>query len=134
MTTKPGWDLPVFRQFLKFFCVGAVSTGLQYLILVVLVSIGDMRPVAASAVGYGLGACVGYWLNYYFTFGSRRAHAATLARFAAVAVAGLMLNSVIMAFANDVLEFHYLVAQVTATVMVLAWNFVANRFWTFGSA
>ncbi len=127
-------ESPVFQQFLKFFCVGAVATSVQYLALVILVNISDIKPVFASAVGYGLGACVGYWLNYRFTFGSQRAHAATFARFAAVAVSGLILNSVIMAFTNEVLEFHYLVAQMTATVLVLGWNFFANRLWTFGSS
>ncbi len=124
---------PVLRQFIKFFCVGAVATALQYLILVMLVNFGGARPVAASAVGYGLGACVGYLLNYHFTFVSQRKHLVTLARFAIVAVAGLMLNSVIVAFTNEGLGFHYLVAQLIATALVLGWNFIANRLWTFGS-
>jgi putative flippase GtrA len=132
MKLWPAGNSPVLQQFIKFFGVGAVATALQYLTLVVLVNFGGTRPVAASAVGYGLGACVGYLLNYHFTFASRRTHSTTLARFATVAAIGLMLNSAILAFSNEVLEFHYLVAQVIATTMVLGWNFITNRLWTFG--
>ena len=57
---------------------------------------------------------------------------AALPRFAAVATVGAAINTVIVGslFAAGL---HYLVAQVAATAIVLAWNFLANKYWTFGA-
>lgn len=124
----------LLSQFIKFSWVGIAATALQYLVLVTLVFFVDVRPAVASAIGYGLGACLSYFLNYHFTFVSRRAHCGTLARFFAVAGIGLMLNAAILIFTNEMLGFNYLFAQVIATALVLGWNFIANRLWTFGAS
>jgi putative flippase GtrA len=124
-------DAQIFPQFVRFASVGAAATLLQYLILIGLVELGDLRPAYASAIGYGLGACLSYVLNYRITFASRQPHIPALLRFGAVAGIGLMLNSVIIIFANEVLEINYLFAQIISTLLVLGWNFLANRLWTF---
>ena len=125
---------PLLVQFVNFACVGAVATALQYLVLIVLVQFGDIRPVLASGLGYAAGAGINYLLNYHYTFASQRSHSRAMVKFLTVAMIGLLLNSLIVAVATDTLSLHYLLAQVIATGLVLMWNFVANRVWTFGPA
>ena len=121
-------------QLVKFAWVGAAATAVQYLILFVLVHFGNQQPALASAIGYGLAACVSYALNYFFTFSSRRRHRRAIIRFGTVACIGLILNCMIFFAANEILEMNYLVAQILATVSILGWNFLANRNWTFGAS
>jgi putative flippase GtrA len=125
---------PMLMQFVNFACVGAIATALQYLVLIVLVQFGDLRPVLASGVGYAAGAGINYLLNYRYTFASQRSHFQAMSKFVTVAIIGLMLNSLIVAVATEKLLLHYLLAQVIATGLVLMWNFCANRVWTFGPA
>ena len=87
--------------------------------------------VAASSVGYGAGALVNYVINYTFTFESNKAHSSALPKFFVVAGFGFALNAGLVALFARLLEFHYLLAQVLATVIILLWNFVLNRIWTF---
>jgi len=37
-----------------------------------------------------------------------------------------------MAILLSRLDIHYLLVQLVVTGLVLVWNFLANRFWTFG--
>jgi putative flippase GtrA len=36
-----------------------------------------------------------------------------------------------MSVAISLIQLHYLIAQVIATGIVLIWNFLGNRIWTF---
>ena len=61
-------------------------------------------------------------------------HSVGLPRFLLVAAVGFVLNAALMAWMTASLGIHYLVAQVLATLLVLLWNFAANRHWTFGDS
>lgn len=121
----------MFQQFIRFCGVGLIATALQYIILIVLSEAAQVNAVAASAVGYGLSAAVNYSLNYYFTFASRQSHRVAATRFAVVSTVGLGLNTSLMYVGVSVLRLHYLPVQIVATIVVLAWNFSANRIWTY---
>ena len=119
------------RQFLVFASVGAVGTLVHYCVLITLVTFGLTDAVLGSAFGFVSGAFTNYILNYRITFQSRKRHIEALPKFFTVAVAGLVLNTAIMALAFVKLNLHYLIAQAIATGIVLLWNFVGNRIWTF---
>jgi putative flippase GtrA len=70
-------------------------------------------------------------LNYRFTFRSTQRHRVAIPRFLGVAAAGMLVNSLIMALLTRGIGWHYLVAQVISTGIVLLSNFVGNRLWTF---
>lgn len=119
------------RQFFLFAGIGAVGTLVQYAVLVTLVQLARAEPVISSAAGMVGGAVVNYILNYRYTFKSRKSHGEALGKFMTVAVAGLALNTLVMKLAIETFALHYLLAQVVATGIVLAWNFAGNRLWTF---
>lgn len=119
------------HQFLRYSLVGAVGTAVQFSILVSLVWAHLMPAIAASTAGAIAGALVNYYLNSRWTFGSTRAHGLALPRFAAIALAGIGLNAIVMAGMFTYLGAHYLLAQLVATGVVLVTGFVANRAWTF---
>ena len=118
-------------QFLGYACVGAIGTVVQYVVLVVGVSVIDAAPVVASSVGVALGAIANYLLNYRFTFRSRKSHSEASVKFMAVAFVGLLINGATIDVAMRFFGAHYLIAQVIATAAVLLVGFVANRIWTF---
>jgi len=119
----------LIAQFLLYSAVGAVGTAVHFSVLIFLVQLLAIDPVSASMAGFASGAMVNYGLNYRFTFKSANPHYASLPKFLAVALAGLCLNTMIMALATG--RLYYLVSQCLATILVLAWNFLCNRYWTF---
>lgn len=123
--------MQLIRQFIHFTGVGAVSAIGHYGLLIALVQLGGADAVVASAAGALLGAVINYWLNYRYTFRSRKQHAESVSKFAVVAVVGLLLNTLFMWIGVDLLGLHYLLAQVVTTGLLLVWSFTANRFWTF---
>jgi len=127
----PGGSTHLSR-FVRFAAVGGIATAIQYALLILLVRGFGMAPTPASSAGFVLSAFVNYFLNYRFTFRSDRPHAPAMTKFALLAAAGLLINAAIMQVlvASGI---HYLLAQVSATAVVLLWNFIGNSLWTFGS-
>lgn len=124
-------DLSLLRQFLGFAGIGAIGTAGHYLALIGLVQLLGMSPVSASAVGFMIGALINYLLNYKFLFRSRKRHSESMSKFFAVALAGLVLNALVVSYGINAMYLHYVVAQFFATAIVLVWNFSINRIWTF---
>ena len=121
----------MLRRFVQFALVGAAATGIQYLILIALVRAAGLSPPLASSLGFVVSAGGNYWLNYRFTFRSDRAHGPAIARFALLAGIGLLMNAGLMKLLTAA-GWHYLLAQIAATAVVLLWNFLGNSLWTFG--
>lgn len=118
------------RQFVSFCVLGTVGTLAHYIVLVLGVELGG-GPVVSSTLGFIVGARVNYALSYYYIFRSYSAHPYTITKFFTVAIFGLGLNTLVLSSAIYALRLHYLVGQVLATGIVVIWNFVGNRWWTF---
>jgi putative flippase GtrA len=103
----------------------------HYGLLIALVQIGSVPAVPASAAGALLGAWINYAVNYRFTFRSKKRHRETALKFAAIAVVGLVLNTLFMWVGTEVIGAHYLISQIVTTALVLIWSFAGNRCWTF---
>ena len=122
---------PLAGEALRFLAVGAVATALQYAILVALVRYARWDPVSASTLGFATSMWLSYLLNRRFTFASDRPHVQALPRFVVTALCGLGLTALGMYLLVSRMQVNYLVAQVSVTAAVTAWNFVLNRWWSF---
>jgi putative flippase GtrA len=118
-------------QFLRYGAAGAVGTAIHYATLIALVQLARVPVVAASTAGAIAGAVVNYLVNHRWTFTRTRNHAQSVPRFAAVALAGLVMNATVIAVLMNAASAHYLVVQFTATGVVLIAGYFANRAWTF---
>lgn len=120
----------MLTQFLKFAAGGAVGTALHYAVLVLWVEAAGGPVVPGTLAGFCAGALANYLIARRYVFASDRPHRSAAPRFALVAAVGATLNTAIVAFLYGA-GAHYLAAQVAATGIVLAFNFLANRHWTF---
>jgi putative flippase GtrA len=121
------------RQFICFAAIGTIGTAAHYGVLVYLVEMCSVRPLIGSVSGFICGAIVNYLLNYYITFQSKRPHQKASVQFFSIAIMGLPLNGAIMFGTNELMGVHYVLSQVIATLVTLVWNFLGNRWWTFGN-
>lgn len=120
----------VFNQFLRFAAVGAVATAVHYAVMLSLVELGGMHPVTATFVGFCCGAVVSYTLNRRFTFETRPSYGRGFAKFFFMVGIGAFINAgIVWVLTHN--GFHYMVAQVIATGLVMIWNFASARFIVF---
>lgn len=119
------------QQFFIFTGIGAIGTAWHYAVLILLVQFIEAAPVIATTIGFTVGALINYLLNYRITFKSNKRHRETLTKFFSVAAMGAVINGLIMTTGINISELHYLIIQVIATSIVLTFNFIANKYWTF---
>lgn len=117
--------------FLRYALTGAAATAVHYAVLIFLSSVAGVPPWIAAAAGAGCGALLGYGGNRSLTFRSRRAHSSALPRFLLVAALGAASSAIVVWAGTALLGWHYLAAQLGATVGTLAAGFRLNRAWTF---
>ncbi|CDG84051.1 GtrA family protein [Janthinobacterium agaricidamnosum] len=123
--------MSVSRQFLRFAAVGASGTTVQYGVLWTGVELLGTSAAAASGLGYVLGSVVNYILNYFFTFKSDKGHGEAATKYFTLLGIGWCMNTGLMWLLVHQLGWNYWIAQVLATGIGLAWNFLGSRWWAF---
>lgn len=144
-------------RFIKFSAVGTLGTVIDFGILNLLVQLAAFPKVLANTFSFTAAVISNYVWNRLWVYPETREEPLVkqFVQFLLVNVAGLLLNTAIFygsdrwllgevgLFAGPIgilalhigvphFEFAYNSAKLLATTVVLFWNFVANRVWTFG--
>ncbi|HEV3319509.1 MAG TPA: GtrA family protein [Solirubrobacteraceae bacterium] len=121
----------VIVQFLQFGIVGVSNTLIAFALYTILLKVFGVWYVAASGIGFAVGAVNGFLLNRRWTFRGHVGDALTPVRWAIVQTCGLGLNlGLVYLFVHD-LGLDELVGQIPTTAIVTVLTFAANRSWTF---
>ena len=127
----PGTHVAV--QFVKFGIVGISNTLLTLAVYTLLLKVFGVWYLAASAIGFVVGATNGFLLNRRWTFRGHVGDALTPVRWAIVQGCGLAVNECLLfLFVHDA-HLDKLLAQVVGIAIVTTSTFFANRAWTFRS-
>jgi putative flippase GtrA len=122
---------PVLVQFIKFGIVGVSNTLLTLAVYTVLLKVFGVWYLAASAIGFAVGATNGFLLNRRWTFREHVGDSLTPVRWGIVQSGGLGINEgLLYLFVHDA-HLDKLLAQVCATAVVTVSTFLVNRAWTF---
>src|SRR5271156_3839196 len=109
---------PVLIQFVKFGIVGVSNTVLTLVVYTVLLKGFGVWYIAASAIGFAVGAVNGFLLNRRWTFRGHVGDALTPVRWGIVQSCGLGLNlGLLYLFVHDA-GIDKLLGQAFATVIV----------------
>jgi putative flippase GtrA len=122
------------HELLRFTLVGGTCFSLNLLVLWVGTSYAGYPYLVSTCVSFILACIVGYVLNHSFTFAGRdRPPASTrgFLRYVTVATGTLLASLVLMYVFVSQFGLHYLLANVTAGILLLALNFVMHRAWTY---
>jgi putative flippase GtrA len=128
---SPSSNRPLVAQFVKFGIVGVSNTLLTFVVYTVLLKGFDVWYLAASAIGFLVGATNGFMWNRRWTFREHVGDALTPVRWFVVQGCGLLLNlGLVYVFVDDA-RLDKLLGQACATSVVTVLTFFANRAWTF---
>jgi len=127
-----------YRQFVKFGIVGVGGTLIDLVIYNILALLFHYNIYFARTISFILAATNNYILNRRWTFKNKDKNIAKqYFQFFFISAIGLGLNLLIMHFAqnlvknvqNEILKLN--IPVVIAILIVLVWNFFANKYWTF---
>ncbi len=127
-------------RFMRFAVVGGIGTVVDFGVLFMLKEIIGLPLIAANSLSYLAGVVNNFTLNRHWTYADvpKKALGRQFLQFLLVSTAGLLLNNLIVGLMSaplgDLLNLPdtgYLVAKVLATGIVVFWNFIINRMWTF---
>jgi putative flippase GtrA len=114
----------------RYTLVGGLATAVHYALLALCVEALAWPAWLASGFGAVVGAQVAYFGNRWFTFAYRGEFGSSWVRFQSTALLGALLGMLIVGIAVR-FGWHYLAAQVLATLASLLLTFAINRAWTF---
>ncbi|GGD94467.1 GtrA family protein [Paenibacillus nasutitermitis] len=128
------------HSIVKYAVVGLLGTALHFALLAALVEWAGVHPVVGSVLGFTVVLAVSYVLNKKWTFqdtgdvdrqSNRTAEYRQFIRYCMVSGSGLILNTLIMYGAVELVDLPYLLGQVIVTFVVPVQNYLFNRYWTF---
>lgn len=122
---------PVFAQFVKFGLVGVSNTVLTFVVFTILTKGFGVWYVAASGIGFAIGALNGFLLNRRWTFQNHRGGSLAPLRWAIVQACGLGVDLGIIYLCVHSAGMPELPGQAVAIVFVTCSTFFVNRTWTF---
>lgn len=125
---------PLLVQFAKFGLVGVSNTLITLLVYTLLLQVLGLWYVAASAIGFAVGAVNGFLWNRSWTFRGHTGDALTPVRWFVVQGCGLLVNSGLVYAFVDGARVGKLPGQGLTIVIVTVLTFIANRSWTFRAA
>jgi putative flippase GtrA len=107
------------------------NTLLTFIVYTLLLKVVGLWYLAASAIGFLVGATNGFLLNRRWTFKEHVGDALTPVRWAVVQGCGLALNVGLLLALVDGLGVEKLLSQALAICVVTTVTFLVNRAWTF---
>jgi|ERR1700677_700667 len=128
---SPGLMAPVLVQFVKFGIVGVSNTVLTLVVYTLLLKVLGVWYLAASAIGFVVGAVNGFLLNRRWTFREHVGDALTPVRWGIVQGFGLGVDELLLYLLVHDAHLDKLIGQVCATAVVTVTTFFVNRAWTF---
>ena len=123
--------MPLVLQFVKFGVVGVSNTLIFFLVYTLLLKVFGVWYVAASGIGFAVGAINGFLWNRAWTFRGHVGDALTPVRWFVVQTIGLLVNLGLVYLFVDGAGLGKLSGQAVTIVIVTLLTFFANRAWTF---
>lgn len=132
------------ERFLKFLIVGTVGFVVDFGTLALLKEVVGLHTLIANTISFSAAVVSNFTLNRYWTYPDSRSKpiSSQIGQFIVVSIIGLAINNTILVLlegpSDRLLESMaitlvrgYIPAKMIATVVVLFWNFFANRYWTY---
>ena len=110
-----------------------IATGLDYGVMIALVSLGGASPETGTALGAACGAVLNFSLGRMWIFRATGGKVAPQAgRYIAIATGSLLLNTAGMHVLAGLLHVPYVAARVAVSIVVsLLWNFPMHQTFVF---
>ncbi len=112
--------------------MGCIGTAIDLGSLYVFVEFLRIHLLLSTAISFILAVVNNFTLNKYWTFQNKSSNIRKqFIKFLIVSLLGLLLTELFMAFFVYALNIWYMSSKIVTSGLVLTWNFLANKYWTF---
>lgn len=136
-------------RFLRFAIVGSIGAVIDFAVFNLLTNLTNINVVVASVISFCLAVVSNFLLNRYWTYPDSRSKKVQtqIIQFVIISVIGLLIRTPLFAYlegaftrlAEDWIPNFFIppvsvghnLALASAILVVMVWNFIANRFWTY---
>lgn len=141
-----GLFLKLVKQFSKFIIVGGINTGIDFLILNILIYItgitAGVELFILNCVSFSVAVVNSYFMNKHWTFQDKtkpEQEPIKFSQFLAVSIVGIIINGLILTSITSYISplfglsavFWANIAKLMATGVSLIWNFIGYKFFVF---
>lgn len=141
-----GLFLKLVKQFSKFIIVGGINTGIDFLILNILIYItgitAGVELFILNCVSFSVAVVNSYFMNKHWTFQDKtktQQEPIKFSQFLAVSVVGIIINGLILTSITSYIPPLFglsavlwtNIAKLMATGVSLIWNFIGYKFFVF---
>lgn len=119
-----------FLQFFRYIFVGGIATIVDWGVLFLLTDFAHIYHLVSAIIAFIAGLITNFFLSKILVFKANEARVNPLLEFvsyAIIGVIGLGITELIMFLFTDCWSIHYMISKVIATVIVLAWNYLARK-------
>ncbi|MBC8314244.1 MAG: GtrA family protein [Bacteroidetes bacterium] len=119
-------------KFIKFGIVGFSGVIVDFSITFICKEYLRIQKYIANGIGFTIAASTNYFLNRVWTFESTNPNILMeFSRFFIIALIGLGINTAIVWAMSGKMRVNFYLSKVVATIVVTAWNFLINAYYTF---
>ena len=120
-----------FLQFFRYIFVGGIATVVDWGVLFLLTDFVHIYHMVSAIISFIAGLITNFFLSKLLVFKANKARVnhpvMEFISYAVIGVIGLGITELIMFLFTNCWNIHYLISKVIATVIVLAWNYVARK-------
>ncbi len=123
-----------FQQFIKYCAGGGLAFVTDAGLLFIFTEYGHLWYLISATFSFLIAAVVNYSFQYFVTFKDNRGQIKKqFTLFVIIAAVGLAINNSLLYIQVEWFGLWYMLAKVIAAVIVLIWNFMMNKYYTFKS-
>lgn len=120
-----------FRNLILYGIFGCCSSGLDFLLYTLLVSVLGWHYIVSNCVSVLAGIATSFTLNRNYNFKVKDKTKLRFGIFLSIGVTGMMLSNLILWICISVLGTDKLVSKLLSIVLVVLFQFIANKYVTF---
>lgn len=120
------------KKFFKYSIVGVSGTILDLVFLFIFVEFLFLGVILGSVLSFIIAATNNFIFNKIWTFNNKsKEYRHQYIKFLLVSIVGLIITVFLMFVFNTLIGIWYILAKLMTSGIVLMWNFLGNRLWTF---
>ena len=118
----------LFKQLFRFGVVGFTAFLIDAGVLYVLTEYLHVYYLVSSVISFIVSLAYNYILSIFWVFDvKKRQTYKEVLLFAILSVIGLGVNQLVMYLGVDLLNIHYMLCKIIATIIVMVYNFITRK-------
>lgn len=120
-----------FRHLILYGIIGSLSSGLDFLIYTLLVEYVGVQYLFSNCISVLGGITTSFILNRNYNFKVKDHAKRRFSIFLTVGLCGLVMSNIILYLCIDVWSMNKLISKLLSIVLVVLFQFLINKYFTF---